>query len=137
MTNLASKKGLRMVAQRTSGARPPASLLVRYCYASVFLPKAQDLAGALRGGVDMPAEPGWAPSITQPLKKDTMKVSKRKFWNAYAKMHTAWNSESIDERIRIAAEILDENIQYQTVRHDTVFGRGVHPISPDRSARLI
>ncbi len=52
-----------------------------------------------------------------------MVVSKRDAWSAYAKMHTAWNSESIDERIRIAAEILDENIEYQTVRHDTVFGR--------------
>lgn len=58
-----------------------------------------------------------------PKKKEASLSIKQKAWDLYSRMHTAWNSESLSERERIAAEVLDEKIEYQTVRHDTVFGR--------------
>jgi hypothetical protein len=59
----------------------------------------------------------------QVTRKNLMVVTKRQARDLYAKLHTARNSESLDERRRIAAEVLDENIEYQTVRHDTTTGR--------------
>jgi hypothetical protein len=44
-------------------------------------------------------------------------------WNLYEKYLSAWNSDSIEQRLKIAPEILIENIEYQTVRHDLCTGR--------------
>lgn len=59
----------------------------------------------------------------QVTRKNLMVVTKRQAWDLYSKLHTAWNSESLDERRRIAAEVLDEHVEYQTVRHNTTIGR--------------
>ncbi len=44
-------------------------------------------------------------------------------WAIYTKYLSAWNTTSIEQRLKIAAEILSENIEYQTVRHDLCTGR--------------
>lgn len=44
-------------------------------------------------------------------------------WNLYEKYLSAWNTNAIEERLHIAAEVLIENIEYQTVRHDVGTGR--------------
>lgn len=44
-------------------------------------------------------------------------------WRLYEKYLSAWNSNSIEQRWQIAAKILIENIEYQTVRHDLGTGR--------------
>ena len=57
--------------------------------------------------------------------EETAMVDKSEAWRLYSRLHTAWNSNSLDERVKIAAEVLDENIEYQTVRHNTTFGRAL------------
>lgn len=64
-----------------------------------------------------------AQSAIDPTAESKRVLSKKEAWNAYAKVHSAWNSKDVAKRREIAAQILDENIEYQTVRHDTVFGR--------------
>ena len=44
-------------------------------------------------------------------------------WKLYQKYVSAWNSSSIEQRVKIAAELLTENVEYQTVRHDLGTGR--------------
>lgn len=44
-------------------------------------------------------------------------------WKIYQKYLSAWNTTSIEQRLKIAAETLNENIEYQTVRHDLCIGR--------------
>lgn len=44
-------------------------------------------------------------------------------WNAYERYLGAWNTTSLDERMRIATEILSDDIEYQTARHDLCSGR--------------
>ena len=46
-------------------------------------------------------------------------------WKLYEKYLSAWNTTSMEERSRIAAEVLDENIGYQTARHDLTTGRAL------------
>jgi hypothetical protein len=46
-------------------------------------------------------------------------------WKIYEKYLSAWNTTSIDERLKIAAEVLDEKISYQTARHDLTTGRAL------------
>jgi len=46
-------------------------------------------------------------------------------WKLYEKYISAWNTTSIDQRLKIAAEVLSEDIQYQTVRHDLTTGRSL------------
>ena len=46
-------------------------------------------------------------------------------WKLYEKYLSAWNSSSIEQRIKIAAEVLSEDIEYQTVRHDLTPGRAL------------
>lgn len=43
-------------------------------------------------------------------------------WNLYRSYLSAWNSTSLDERLKIANDLLVEDIAYQTVVHD--LGRG-------------
>ena len=44
-------------------------------------------------------------------------------WKLYERYLGAWNSTSVEQRREIAAELLTENIEYQTVRHDLDTGR--------------
>jgi hypothetical protein len=44
-------------------------------------------------------------------------------WKLYEKYISAWNTTSIALRLEIATEVLSENIEYQTVRHDLCTGR--------------
>ena len=44
-------------------------------------------------------------------------------WKLYEKYLSAWNTTSIEQRLKIATETLSENIEYQTVRHDLCTGR--------------
>ena len=46
-------------------------------------------------------------------------------WKLYAKYLSAWNTTSIQERLKIATEVLSENIEYQTARHDLSTGRSL------------
>lgn len=44
-------------------------------------------------------------------------------WNIYEKYLSAWHSNSLENRLKIASHILIENVEYQTVRHDLGTGR--------------
>lgn len=44
-------------------------------------------------------------------------------WKIYERYVSAWNTTSIEQRLAIAAEIMVENIEYHTVRHDWCVGR--------------
>lgn len=44
-------------------------------------------------------------------------------WKLYEKYLSAWNTTSIEQRLKIANEVLSENIEYQTARHDLCTGR--------------
>ena len=46
-------------------------------------------------------------------------------WTLYETYLSAWNTTSIEQRLRVAADILSENIEYQTVRHDLSIGRSL------------
>ena len=50
-------------------------------------------------------------------------MSNHDAWRTYEKYIGAWNTTLIEERLRIADEILSENIEYQTARHDLSVGR--------------
>lgn len=50
-------------------------------------------------------------------------MTNQKAWQLYEHYLSAWHSNSIEERKRIAAEVLAENIEYQTVRHALGTGR--------------
>jgi hypothetical protein len=44
-------------------------------------------------------------------------------WTLYEHYLDAWNSTSLERRLKIAADTLTEDIAYQTVRHDLCTGR--------------
>jgi len=44
-------------------------------------------------------------------------------WKLYETYVGAWSSSSVEQRRKIAEEILTENIDYHTVRHDWCTGR--------------
>lgn len=44
-------------------------------------------------------------------------------WTVYEHYLSAWNTTDIDKRLKIAADVLSENIEYQTARHDLCIGR--------------
>jgi hypothetical protein len=46
-------------------------------------------------------------------------------WKLYEKYLSAWNTTSIEQRLKIANEVLVENIEYQTARHDLSIGRSL------------
>ena len=50
-------------------------------------------------------------------------MTNQEAWKIYEKYVSAWNTTSLDQRIRIATEVLSENIEYHTVRHDWCTGR--------------
>lgn len=44
-------------------------------------------------------------------------------WKRYEKYLGAWNTTSIEQRLKIATEALSDDIEYHTVRHDWCTGR--------------
>jgi len=50
-------------------------------------------------------------------------MTNQEAWKLYEKYLSAWNTTSIEQRLKIATETLSENIEYQTVRHDLCTGR--------------
>ena len=61
----------------------------------------------------------------EPAKKGEVVLNNSEAWKIYEKYLSAWNTTSIEQRRKIAAEVLDENIEYQTARHDTTLGRAL------------
>ncbi len=91
-------------------------------------PRAKGLWGtaALLVSLTAAATPTYSQQhLTNTNKKASTVIDKKTAWKLYSRLHTAWNSESLEERVKIAEEVLDENIEYQTVRHDTTFGRAL------------
>lgn len=64
-----------------------------------------------------------AVSAPNAVSKGESKMTNHEAWNTYEKYLSAWHSNSIENRLKIAAEILVENVEYQTVRHDLGTGR--------------
>jgi len=46
-------------------------------------------------------------------------------WKLYEKYLSAWNTTSLEKRLTIAAEVLSENLEYMTARHDLSKGRAL------------
>jgi hypothetical protein len=46
-------------------------------------------------------------------------------WKLYETYLSAWNTTSVEQRLKISNEVLSENIEYQTVRHDLSTGRAL------------
>jgi hypothetical protein len=58
-----------------------------------------------------------------PGKRGGSVVNNHEAWKLYEKYVSAWNTTSMEQRLKIANETLSENIEYQTVRHDLCTGR--------------
>lgn len=52
-------------------------------------------------------------------------MNNQEAWKLYEKYISAWNTNSVEERLKIAAEVLSENMEYQTARHDLSTGRSL------------
>jgi len=52
-------------------------------------------------------------------------MTNQEAWKLYEKYLSAWNTTSTEERLKIANEVLSENMEYQTARHDLSIGRSV------------
>jgi hypothetical protein len=50
-------------------------------------------------------------------------MTNREAWKIYETYLSAWNTTSMEERVRIAAETMIDTIDYHTVRHDWCVGR--------------
>jgi hypothetical protein len=100
------------VALRSTGSALLASLLISVS------------AHAATGAADAPpASPNAAVAAPDAAVKKGLNMTHREAWNLYQRYLGAWNSNSIEQRVKIAAELLAENIEYQTVRHDLGSGR--------------
>ncbi|MEH2498912.1 hypothetical protein V1294_005391 [Bradyrhizobium sp. AZCC 1678] len=64
-----------------------------------------------------------APAAPDPAQRGTSVMTNHEAWKIYEKYLTAWNTTSIERRLKIANEVLSENIEYQTARHDLCTGR--------------
>jgi len=64
-----------------------------------------------------------AQAAPEPAKREGSVVTNQEAWSLYEKYLSAWNTVSIDERLKISNEVLSENIEYQTARHDLSTGR--------------
>jgi hypothetical protein len=63
-----------------------------------------------------------APDLT---KRGGSVMTNHEAWKLYEKYLSAWNTTSIEQRLKISNEVLSENIEYQTVRHDLTLGRAL------------
>jgi hypothetical protein len=52
-------------------------------------------------------------------------MTNKEAWTVYERYLGAWNTTLIDERMKIATEVLREDIEYQTARHDLCTGRSL------------
>jgi hypothetical protein len=66
-----------------------------------------------------------AQAAPDPAKREGSVMTNQEAWNLYEKYLSAWNTNSIEERLKIANEVLSENIEYQTARHDLSSGRSL------------
>jgi len=60
-----------------------------------------------------------------PAKREGSVITNQEAWKLYEKYLSAWNTTSTEERLKIANEVLNENMEYQTARHDLSIGRSV------------
>lgn len=60
-----------------------------------------------------------------PANKGRPVITNNQAWKLYEKYVSAWNTTSTERRLKIAAEVLSEDIEYQTVRHDLTIGRAL------------
>ncbi len=66
-----------------------------------------------------------AQAATDPPKREVPVMNNQEAWKLYEKYISAWNTTSIEERLKIANEVLSEDIEYQTARHDLSTGRAL------------
>jgi hypothetical protein len=52
-------------------------------------------------------------------------VTNQEAWKLYEKYLGAWNTTDVEQRLRIASEVLADDIEYQTTRHDWSTGRSL------------
>jgi hypothetical protein len=64
-----------------------------------------------------------AQAAPAPAKREGPVMTNLEAWKIYERYISAWNTNSIEERMKIASEVLSENIEYQTARHDLCTGR--------------
>jgi SnoaL-like protein len=64
-----------------------------------------------------------AQAAPDPAKKEGSVMTNQEAWKLYEKYLGAWNTTSIEERLNIAKEVLSENVEYQTPRHDLCTGQ--------------
>jgi hypothetical protein len=50
-------------------------------------------------------------------------MTNKEAWTVYERYLGAWNTTSIEERMTIANEMLSEDVEYYTARHDLCTGR--------------
>ncbi|MER8443381.1 nuclear transport factor 2 family protein [Mesorhizobium sp. M1066] len=89
---------------------------------SAILPYAVILTSLLALPVPASAQAASAPA---PAKKEGLVMTNQEAWTLYQKYISAWNTTSIEERLKIANEVLSETIEYQTARHDLSTGRSL------------
>jgi hypothetical protein len=64
-----------------------------------------------------------ARAALDPAKIGKSVMTNHEAWKLYEKYLSAWNTTSIEQRLKIATEVLSENVEYQTARHDLCTGR--------------
>lgn len=69
--------------------------------------------------------PVFAEATPPPAKREGSVMTNQEAWKLYEKYLSAWNTTSVEERLKIANEVLSENMEYQTARHDLSIGRSV------------
>lgn len=52
-------------------------------------------------------------------------ITNNQAWKLYERYISAWNTNSMEQRLKISTEVLSEDIEYQTVRHDLTSGRSL------------
>jgi hypothetical protein len=57
------------------------------------------------------------------MEKGGLVLTNQEAWKLYEKYLSAWNTTSIEQRVKISTDVLSENIEYQTARHDLSIGR--------------
>jgi hypothetical protein len=66
-----------------------------------------------------------AQAAPDPVKNERSAMTNQEAWRLYEKYISAWNTQSIDDRLKIATAVLSENLEYQTARHDLSIGRSL------------
>lgn len=84
------------------------------------LPPVVILLSLLVSPVTVPAQADSAPA-----KREGSVMTNQEAWKLYEKYLSAWNTTSTQERLKIAYEVLSEDMEYQTARHDLSIGRSV------------